>query len=86
MKMAKYIPVNCELVDHIEIHATKRKFVWLNYWSYNRSSIIQEKVRLKSWTTENGEEFLILEDDRRIRLDFIRSLDRFEVGDAHCKI
>lgn len=86
MAIPKYIPVNCELVDHIEIHATKNRLVSLEYWTPNRTAIIREKQIIKTWTTENSVEFLISENNRKIRLDYIIKLGTFKVENAHCSI
>lgn len=73
-----YIPVSCDLIDQIEIFATSKKIIKLVYIRNNKE--VSKDILIKTWETSNKEEFLVTNQDDRIRLDHILSIDgiRFE--------
>jgi len=88
MKSDNYIPVECSLVDWIEIYATKKERVKISYLVNGELGHIEAII--KTWQTSNGAEYLILNEDHvPIRLDHIVKLGEFEVsqtGTNTCQI
>jgi len=68
-----YTPVACDLIDIIEIFATNSQKVTLIFTDNHMK--IKRKVTFKSWFAETGEEFLLLEEGTKIRLDNIIAIN-----------
>lgn len=73
----KYVPVACEIVDHIEILATQRKTVEIEYKKGN--NIASTAAVIKTWFTKGKEEFLETKLGKKIRLDSILKLNKKSV-------
>lgn len=70
----KYIPVSCDFVDLIEIKATQKVLVHINY--KDRSNTVHTlHTRIKTWETRNKVEYLITIENEEIRLDDVISID-----------
>ena len=81
---SKYTPVNCLLVDLIEIFATSGKNVRLTYSS--NKMIVKKDVIFKTWITKEKEEFLVLTKGEYIRLDNIISINEYRDFSDPCSI
>jgi len=70
----KYVPVNCGFYDHFEAAITLKKTVNISYYDTNGNvkDITNKPIDL---IQKNGEEFLLLEDQTKIRLDYIITFD-----------
>ncbi len=67
MKKAIYKNIDCNLYDVYVLHAMRKTLFSI--------AGQDEKVYIKDLETKNKEEFIILSDDSRIRLDLIRIKD-----------
>lgn len=73
MKSKEYKRISCDLYDELEIIAmrqTAAKVVFIN--EDEQEETLQTK--LKTIQAQNGEEFLILENEEKIRLDKLVSV------------
>lgn len=66
----KYVPVNCSFYDHFEAAITLKKVVAIRYYD-NDGNLQDIMVKPIDLIQKNGEEFLLLEDQTKIRLDHI---------------
>lgn len=72
-KPDQYIPVSCDLVDQIEIKATKKSCVAIRY--LNEGNEVATEGVIETWITRKHVEYLIMSDGTEIRLDRISLLD-----------
>lgn len=72
-KTDQYIPVSCDLVDQIEIKATNKSSVVIQYLNKGKEVVIEGVI--KTWITRKHVEYLIMKDGTEIRLDRILLLD-----------
>lgn len=80
----KYVPINCDFYDEIEIRAMRKSKTTVIYLSKNEEQITFEGV-IKNVYSKNKEEFLEMEDGLIFRLDRLISLDG-KVVPGSCKI
>ena len=79
MKSDSYIPVDCLLVDWIEIYATKKQKINIVYTVNGKKKNLVAKI--KTWQANAGAEYLLLHNENTsIRLDHIIKLGDFEVS------
>ena len=71
--MKTYIPINCGLYDYLEAFATQKESIWISYQENGQTHQIFDII--KDLTTQNHEEFLLLESGKLLRLDQIISLN-----------
>ncbi|MDV6236055.1 hypothetical protein CH379_010515 [Leptospira ellisii] len=71
--MTDYVPVSCELYDRLEEVSLRKKSVALELNDAQGRRIFL-KVRIADLISENREEFAMLDDGERIRLDRILKL------------
>ena len=73
--MKEYKPIACQLHDHIEHFATLKKVVVINYLDQLG---LQQNIQtiIKNWiNTGKGEYIILKENELKIRLDQIVSID-----------
>lgn len=75
-----YQPINCDFYDHFEIHAMRQ--TWLKITFIEASELPPLITKIKTLLTEDKEEFAVLIDDRRIRLDLVSELLPMRSGDT----
>lgn len=68
----EYQPVSCAFLDNVEVSAIKGRIDDIKYYEGNEIKEIEDSV--EDWRTENGEEFLITGNGRKIRMDRIIQL------------
>ncbi|GLR16297.1 hypothetical protein [Portibacter lacus] len=83
-KNRSYIPVGCDFVDLIEIHATRKDQVQLKYRNGQGTDCLIN-TRLVTWETRNKVEYLITSDPLEIRLDDVISING-HVDEKRCSI
>lgn len=72
--MSKYTPINCHYYDELEAFATLRKNVSIRY--YENGTDIQEKTaRIVDFQIKEKVEYMILDDQTSIRLDWLESVN-----------
>jgi len=69
-----YTPIDCGYYDLIEATIMRRRAVILRYEDVNGHTT-EETVRLLDTLVENGIEYVMLPEDRRLRMDRILSMD-----------
>jgi Rho-binding antiterminator len=72
--MEKYIPINCNYYDELEAYATLRKNVLIRYRE-NGTDIQEKTARIVDFQFKEKVEFMLLDDDTAIRLDWLISVD-----------
>ncbi|MFK7772326.1 MAG: Rho-binding antiterminator [Saprospiraceae bacterium] len=80
----KYVPINCDFYDEIEIHAMRKSKIMVVYLSENEKQTTIEGV-IKNVFAKNKEEFLEMESGLIFRLDRLISLDG-KVVPGSCEI
>lgn len=80
----KYVPINCDFYDEIEIHAMRKSKIMVVYLSENEKQTTIEGV-IKNVFAQNKEEFLEMESGLIFRLDRLISLDG-KVVPGSCEI
>jgi len=79
MKSDSYIPVDCLLVDWIEIYATKKQKIKIVFTVNGEEKNIEAVI--KTWQTNAGSEYLLLQNEHApIRLDHIVNIGDFDVS------
>lgn len=72
--MKDYQPIDCGLVDHIEHFATLKKEVTISYLNgVGKPATINAVI--VDWVNSGGDEYMILKNSLRIRLDNILQID-----------
>lgn len=79
-----YYPIDCAFHDLLLDRATRKQIVKLKY--YQAGEVVAIASIIKDVYTKNGEEFMILEHNLKIRLDMIRSIDGQELSTGSCKL
>lgn len=69
-----YVPVACGFYDALEEAATLHEKVEIRYIKEDESKIVISTI--KNFETKDGEEFAILADDMKIRLDYIKDFKK----------
>ena len=77
-----YKPVSCGLYDKLEEIAVRKSDCTIIYIDMHGEKKVFGKVI--DFVTHNKEEFLVMEDSTRIRLDWIRSLNGEDVSSLNC--
>ncbi|TGK34505.1 hypothetical protein EHQ12_05545 [Leptospira gomenensis] len=73
--MKEYVPVSCDLYDRLEEAVLRRTSVTLELTDFPGSRIPRlEKTRIVDLVSEDREEFAVLYNGDRIRLDLISKL------------
>lgn len=80
----KYVPINCDFYDEIEIRAMRKSKTTVVYLSENEEQTTIEGV-IKNVYAKNKEEFLEMESGLIFRLDRLISLDG-KVVSGSCEI
>lgn len=82
----KYKPVNCDIIDWVEHYATRREVVDVFYTDDNEIKKVNSLI--KTWTIDQGIEYLILESDNGpIRMDHITQIGDIKTDLLHeCKM
>lgn len=80
----KYVPINCDFYDEIEIRAMRKSETKVVYLSENEEPTTIEGV-IKNVYAKNKEEFLEMESGLTFRLDRLISLDG-KVVPGSCEI
>lgn len=62
-----YIPISCNIHDHIETEAVKRTLGMIIF--KNEDSVVQVRDRIRSWESKAGVEYLLTQGGQRIRFD-----------------
>jgi Rho-binding antiterminator len=75
-----YQPISCTFHDILEALATEKKIVAVEFYVSNNACRCSEAVIL-DFETKDKEEFIILDNGARIRLDQLLSVDGKEVYD-----
>lgn len=68
-----YIPINCSYYDYLEEAATLGREVTIEYMDGNTIRVLVAKI--KTLIIKDKIEYMILEDDQQIRLDFLVSFN-----------
>lgn len=79
--MDKYRPISCAWYDELEARATLKKICTLRYRSSN-DRIVTVSSRLFDFKTREHEEFVLIKDDRWIRLDHLIQVDELILKDV----
>lgn len=74
MEKEKYIPIACQFYDVLESYASRKEEVTIAYFE-SAKSVKTVKHKIKTLVTRNKEEFLVLPDDKEVRLDQIISIN-----------
>jgi|JI10StandDraft_1071094.scaffolds.fasta_scaffold459322_3 Rho-binding antiterminator len=69
-----YQPVDCDFTDDLEFVSIKKILIEVKYWNAE-AKIAECQARIDDILTQNKEEFLIMSNGTKIRLDRI-----FEIG------
>lgn len=77
-----YKPIDCNYYDKIEAWATLNTPCTILYWHENEKKCF-ENVLINTIYTSNHEEFLVLDTDIHIRLDFIIAINHDYI-DSSC--
>lgn len=81
----KYEPINCSFHDVLLEKATFRKVTEI---VYHTTDGIQKQTKnvIKDVYTKRGEEFMLLDNEEVIRLDYIVSVDGVLLPETSCNI
>ena len=74
-----YCRVSCDFYDQLEIHAMRRSQLRMLIEKPG-SSAYELDLKIKILKTENGDEFLISDNQEKIRLDYIKSMKAIDPG------
>lgn len=80
MQVQNYTPIDCNFHDRIESLATLRRRVDIVHENETGSEAVAEGVIADLYTAPTKEEFLLMDDGTRIRLDRIVSIRRADSG------
>lgn len=69
----EYKPIACHFYDELEALAVKKIKVELTYLKENKPTVLSN-VLLVDFQTKNKEEFVIVSDGTKIRLDYIQTI------------
>jgi len=69
----QYEPVDCDFTDDLEFVSIKKLLVEVKFWNAE-AKMTECKARIDDILTQNKEEFLIMSNGERIRLDRIFEL------------
>ncbi|BAW79881.1 hypothetical conserved protein [Candidatus Nitrosoglobus terrae] len=72
--MTDYIPISCDLHDHLEILATFRKPCQIAYRT-THSEVVEILDTIVDIYTKNKEEFVLLDSGKSTRLDMLIKVD-----------
>jgi Rho-binding antiterminator len=78
MKVEKYQPISCDFYDELELLAI-RKTVAKIIIRNDANEIEEIQNSIKTLYTKNKEEFLVLDNDKEIRLDKLVSVNGIEL-------
>ena len=81
-KNLNYNPVACEVIDHIEIIATRGEKVSVILGSATEQYMF--KTKIVTWFTKNSVEYAEFEGGYKVRLDRLVSIDTFSANDTSC--
>ncbi len=70
----KYKKIACSLYDQLLALATERTIVEIKHLTHNKKETIT-RTQIHDVLTRNGEEFLVLDKNVELRLDYIISID-----------
>ncbi len=70
----KYIPIACQFYDVLELHASRKEEVTIVFFESSKS-VKTIKSKINTLVTKDKEEFLVLPDNTKIRLDQILSIN-----------
>ncbi|NMM50187.1 hypothetical protein [Marinigracilibium pacificum] len=73
-----YKPISCSFYDYLEAYIIKGKPVDLKFYEDN-GALTDINVKLKNLKTVSGEEFLIFEGGKEIRLDQLISIENIQL-------
>ncbi|MGB0931270.1 MAG: Rho-binding antiterminator [Chitinophagales bacterium] len=79
----KYTPINCNFYDYFEAFAVKRQIVTLVYFNEDGDTETVES-RIKDLYSRNKVEFVLLQNDLEIRLDYVKELEGM-VNSGYCE-
>lgn len=65
---ADYQPIDCNYYDELVLFAMRKKKVTINYRAEGKEEVCIESI-IKDVYSKEGEEFLLLENEKAIRLD-----------------
>jgi Rho-binding antiterminator len=65
-----YRPISCDIYDHIEIFAMRKKVVEIEYRD-EADQVHQINTRILDTKVANKEEFIVLENGQYIRMDYL---------------
>ena len=80
----KYIPINCNYYDELELFALRKTNCKIVLLGEKEEETIQGLIQ--NLYTRKGEEFMLLNDGKEIRLDKIISVNGKISGSGSCKI
>ncbi len=83
-KNLSYTPVACEVIDHIEIIATRGEKVTVKLGSSTEQYLF--KTRIVTWFTKNSVEYVEFEGGYLVRLDRLVSIGGFSANHPGCKV
>ena len=78
----KYKPINCDFHEVLLEHATLKRKVAIVYFKNNKEESIIAVIT--DVYTKKGEEFLLLDNNEIIRLDFLISVNGEELPEISC--
>ena len=81
----EYQPINCGFYDYFEAAITLRKRVVISYLNANEE-IVNKEITPINLINKNKEEFLLLDDGEKIRLDKITMFDHVKNPQQSCTI
>ncbi|MEZ4888500.1 MAG: hypothetical protein R3E32_27485 [Chitinophagales bacterium] len=79
----EYTPINCSFYDYFEAFAVKKQVVTIVYFNENGDTETVES-RIKDLFSRNKVEYVLLENDLEIRLDYVKELEGMKNG-GYCK-
>lgn len=68
-----YVPVDCDFTDELEFVSVKKIHIILSYWN-SELKLAENRGLIVDILTTNKEEFVVMSDGERIRLDRIFKL------------
>lgn len=72
--MQKYQPISCSFYDFLEAAAARNKEVEVEYYNEDKE-VVTITTKVKDLYAKNGEEFIILENGAKFRLDNLVAFD-----------
>ncbi|XDD51022.1 hypothetical protein AB3N59_04375 [Leptospira sp. WS92.C1] len=69
--MKEYIPISCELYDRLEETAIRKRTIILELFEEGKETRKRVKTIIRDLISVNREEFAVLENGEKIRLDQI---------------